>query len=322
VLGKLIEILRKPIDCILAIVIILPALIMWFFRRIGAKRLPLTSSVLKSMGVWVIRDHYYEPLFNTKGLHHAASQPRFLPGVDLRDKHQLAFLKKLKFAEEFIDIVNAEERSDDIDCFKIDNQSFARGDSDFLYQFIRYIQPNRIVEIGSGDSTKIAQHAIRMNKINGGVASQHTCFEPYEQPWLEKYSGIQLLRERVELHDTSWIETLEAGDLLFIDSSHMIRPQGDVLFEYLAIIPQLQSGVYVHVHDIFTPRDYLSSWIEEDVRFWNEQYLLEVLLSNSMRYTIVASLNHLKHSYYDELKAVCPHLPINGEPGSLYFKVN
>ena len=57
-LGKLIEILKKPIDCILAIVIILPALIMWFFRRIGAKRLPLTSSVLKSMGVWVIRDHF------------------------------------------------------------------------------------------------------------------------------------------------------------------------------------------------------------------------------------------------------------------------
>jgi hypothetical protein len=67
-LGKLVNILRKPIDCILAIVVALPALIMWFFRKVGAKLLPLTSSVLKSIGVWVIRYHYYELLFNTKSL--------------------------------------------------------------------------------------------------------------------------------------------------------------------------------------------------------------------------------------------------------------
>jgi predicted O-methyltransferase YrrM len=92
------------------------------------------------------------------------------------------FLAKLKFTEEFIDFVNAEEISDDVDCFKIDNQSFAKGDSDFLYQLIRHTRPSRIFEIGSGYSTKVTQQAISMNRKHEGVDCQHTCFEPYEQP--------------------------------------------------------------------------------------------------------------------------------------------
>ena len=101
----------------------------------------------------------------------------------------------------------------------------------------------------------------------------------------------------------------------------MIRPQGDVLYEYLNIIPQLQSGVLVHVHDIFTPRDYLDNWIRRDVRFWNEQYLLEALLGNSARYEVVAALNLLKHEHYAELKRVCPYLESDREPGSFYFRI-
>jgi len=66
---------------------------------------------------------------------------------------------------------------------------------------------------------------------------------------------------------------------LFIDSSHIIRPQGDVLFEYLEILPILNAGVFVHIHDIFTPKDYLSEWILDGKVFWNEQYLLEAFLS-------------------------------------------
>ncbi|WP_369410476.1 class I SAM-dependent methyltransferase [Pontibacter qinzhouensis] len=56
-------------------------------------------------------------------------------------------------------------------------------------------------------------------------------------------------------------QQLEANDILFIDSSHIIRPQGDVLFEYLEVLPTLKSGVIVHVHDIFTPKDYLNEWV-------------------------------------------------------------
>jgi hypothetical protein len=102
----------------------------------------------------------------------------------------------------------------------------------------------------------------------------------------------------------------------------MIRPQGDVLTEYLQIFPSLKYGVYVHIHDIFTPKDYLKRWIIDDVRFWNEQYLLEALLTNTDRYEIVAALNYLKHHHYDQLREVCPYLTTNSEPGSFYFKIS
>lgn len=101
----------------------------------------------------------------------------------------------------------------------------------------------------------------------------------------------------------------------------MIRPQGDVLAEYLEILPQLRSGVYVHVHDIFTPKDYPREWLTKEVKFWNEQYLLEVLLANSTRYKIVGALNHLHHHHYDSIKRVSPYLTPEREPGSMYFYV-
>ena len=91
--------------------------------------------------------------------------------------------------------------------------------------------------------------------------------------------------------------------------------------EYLEVIPLLKSGVFVHVHDIFTPRDYLDEWIREDVLFWNEQYLLECLLSNEGRYEIIAALNFLKHTNFHKLQKVCPYLKKESEPGSFYFKI-
>ena len=77
----------------------------------------------------------------------------------------------------------------------------------------------------------------------------------------------------------------------------MIRPQGEVLREYLEIFPRLQPGVVVHIHDIFTPRDYLKTWGVDEVRFWNEQYLLEALLTNTNRYEVIAALNFLKNNH-------------------------
>jgi hypothetical protein len=76
-----------------------------------------------------------------------------------------------------------------------------------------------------------------------------------------------VIRERVETCGLDWAKELSTGDLLFVNSSHMIRPQGDVLKEYLEIFPLLAFGVYIHIHDIFTPKDYPHQWIVNDVLF-------------------------------------------------------
>jgi hypothetical protein len=320
-IKKVLLALAPLIDVGLAILSGPSALVLRLFRSYGAGRLPITRRVLQLIGVFPVLRHYYEPLFDANDLKKPLNAPRALPAIDFNVEGQLMLLKDLVYAEEFEQFVNDEQANASDSAFRIENRSFLSGDAEFLFQFVRHFKPSRIIEIGSGTSTKIASRALAINSASGGLRPRHICIEPFEQSWLEQLEDIELIRSRVEDCAIDWRNELLAGDLLFIDSSHIIRPQGDVLYEYLEIIPQLANGVLVHVHDIFSPRDYLDRWIRRDVRFWNEQYLLEATLGNTSRYEILAALNQLKHDHYDRLKRVCPYLERDREPGSFYFRV-
>jgi hypothetical protein len=128
------------------------------------------------------------------------------------------------------------------------------------------------------------------------------------------------LREKVEDVGTEYFSKLEENDILFIDSSHVVRPNGDVVFEYLELLPTLGPGVIVHLHDIFTPRNYPHQWLAEKVLFWNEQYLLEAFLANNESWDIIAALNYLAHNHFDALKRVAPFLTLEKEPRSFYIR--
>lgn len=319
-LKSLFRLIQLPADFFLSIIIIPAAYLLWAYRRVGARRLPKTTYRLKKIGVFPILNHYFEPLFDDKLLARPLDEDRDLPGLNLNVANQLRLLKELKFSDELLDL-NLTNKSDSVEAFHMDNGSFDSGDAEFLYQFIRHTKPRKIIEIGSGSSTKIARLALKRNESESGIACQHICVEPYEQPWLEALEGITVVRELVENCRFDWANELESGDILFVDSSHIIRPQGDVLKEYLEIFPQLKPGVFVHIHDIFTPKDYPKSWIVDNVSFWNEQYLLEALLTNSNKFEIFAALNFLKHNYFKELADICPYLSSDREPGSFYLKV-
>jgi len=311
---------EKSFDMVFAMIAAPCARLLLKYRNTGSARLPQTTRTLKKIGLFPIRKHYYEPLFDDSSLTRPLSDDRALPGIDLNVSGQLSFLRKLNHSCE-LGGMDLKKKSNDPTAFYINNGNFESGDAEFLYQFIRTVKPNKIVEIGSGHSTKIARLALLQNRAESGVQATHTCIEPYEMGWLEKLEEVSVIRKRVEDCSLDWSRQLAAGDLLFVDSSHMIRPQGDVLTEYLEIFPQLASGVYIHIHDIFTPKDYIHSWIAEEVRFWNEQYLLEALLSNTDRYEVVAALNYLKHHNYEDLKNVCPYLTPERDPGSFYIRV-
>jgi hypothetical protein len=183
--------------------------------------------------------------------------------------------------------------------------------------------PRRLIEIGSGQSTLLARHAIEANRRDNPESTcEHICIEPYEAEWLEELN-VKVIREPVELVDKELFRSLTADDILFIDSSHMIRPQGDVLFEYLEILPILNPGVLIHIHDIFSPKDYPEYWISQKARFWNEQYLLEAFLSFNDRFKVIGAVNFLKHHYPDELASCCPILAeqmASREPGSFWIR--
>ncbi|MDR1673801.1 MAG: class I SAM-dependent methyltransferase [Bacteroidales bacterium] len=292
------------------------AMIMKMVRRCGVGKLPISKKVLLSVGVFPIRDHYYEPLFNPRHLKKPLSDERQLPGMDWNINEQLDLLKSFDFQEEFD---NIPENFVNETTFYFKNGAYESGDAEYWYNIIRLKKPKKIIEIGSGHSTKIARLAIHSNQRSDvRYHCRHICIEPYEMPWLEKI-GVEVLRKKVEDISIDFFTQLEANDILFIDSSHMIRPQGDVLFEYLELLPTLKRGVIVHIHDIFSPRDYPSTWIETKALLWNEQYLLEAFLTFNAEWKILGAVNFLSHNYFNLLKEKCPKLTPEREPGSFYI---
>ena len=317
--SLMMKLLKWPLDILIGIASVPSALVLLLYRRLGSKRLKLTTAILRKIGLFPIRDHYYEPLFNDEHLARPLGEPRKLPGLLLDANAQISQIHETNFSDEMKSL-RLEAASDRTFGFTMSNSVYGPGDADFLYHFLRTHKPGKIIEIGCGHSTRIACLARQQNALEGANC-EHICIEPFEVPWLETLEDITVQRKKVEECEIDWSTALSDGDLLFIDSSHMIRPQGDVLEEYLNIIPSLAPGVFVHVHDIFTPRDYPARWVVDNVLFWNEQYLLEALLSNSGRYEIVAALNYLYHSRFDQLQAVCPYLSPAVEPGAFYFRV-
>lgn len=303
-----------PILDFVALPLVYPAAyIMKWLRQAGVQRLPQCRAMLRSIGVFPIRDHYYEPLFQ----HKVSRARRNLLGIDWNVAGQLDLLAQCRYTAELKTVPLHKQR--DLEFFFL-NPAFGPGDAEYFYNILRIMKPRRLVEVGSGYSTLVAAKALAANKLEDPAqACQHMCIEPFEMPWLERL-GVKVLRQKVERVDLSVFEALEEGDLLFIDSSHMIRPGGDVLFEYLEILPCLKKGVIVHVHDIFSPEDYPDNWLIDEVKFWNEQYLLEAFLSCNREWRILGALNYLKNQHYDALIARCLHLTPDRQPGSFYMQ--
>ncbi|NJO13718.1 MAG: hypothetical protein HC870_00125 [Rhizobiales bacterium] len=210
----------KIIDIFLAPIVFLAALPMKIARKTSMRNLPLTAAVFRKVGIFPITSHYYEPLFD---MSHAdlSGRPRDLPGIDLCHAQQIALLHRF----EGTDIPDNWDRpAGDDGNFSLRNRNFGAGDADLWWHVIRHFKPSRIIEVGSGHSTRVARHAIaRTLHEQPAYVCDHVCIEPYEMPWLEKL-GIQVRREKLEDIDPALFATLKAGDILFIDSSHMIRP--------------------------------------------------------------------------------------------------
>lgn len=262
-----------------------------------------SEKVFMKEGLLPIPDHYYQPMINPrKDLKKSPDENRSLPGIDFNDQEQLNLLSKFNYNLELLEYPVEEVQGQ---RFYYNNDWYEGGDAEILYSMIRHFKPKRIIEIGCGKSTLVIQNAVKRNTSeDDSYLCEHICIEPFEQPWLEELTS-KIIRKKVEEIDVDFFRQLDRHDILFIDSSHMIRPQGDVLFEYLEILPILNPGVIVHIHDIFTPKDYPSEWIYKHL-LWNEQYLLEAFLSLNPHYRIISALNYLATKYPEHFKAKCP----------------
>ena len=316
-MKKAIEGVLRFVDMAIFFAVYPAAYFLKTIRTAGVGRMPLCKRALMQVGVFPIIKHYYEPMFDSRDLHHSLADTRSLPGIDWNIPEQLVLLQSFHYGNELQGTPTTQV--DDL-TYHLGNSNFKAGDAEFLYNLIRLKKPARIFEIGSGNSTLMAIQAIKKNQEEDPTYHcKHLCVEPYEMPWLDK-TGVTVVRQRVEKLGKTLFQQLEAGDLLFIDSSHMIRPQGDVLFEYLDLLPSLNNGVMVHIHDIFSPRDYPSEWVTDEVRLWNEQYLLEAFLSCNQSWKVLAAVNYLHHNHFSKLKEKCPFLSDVNDPGSSYIQ--
>ena len=317
-IKKILNFFKIPVDLILSILIIPASYVMLFFRFIGGHKFKMSRTILKKIGVFPIIKNYYEPIFDFDNLKNNLNSKRYLPGINFNTQQQIEFLKKLEYFDELKNL-NLTKNTQNYN-FSIKNNFFEEGDAEIYYSIIRYLKPKSIIEIGSGHSSLIALEAIDKNFKADQIKSELLCVEPYENSWLEK-KGINVIRKRIEDVQDDLIINLRKNDILFIDSSHVIKPQGDILKIFLELLPKLNKGVIIHIHDIFSPRDYPSKWLKEENRFYNEQYLFETIMDHSTRYKILLSLNLLKNDFFEDLKKNCPYLNENSNPSSVYLEV-
>lgn len=315
---KSLLILVKPFMVLFSPITFIASLWLLLIKKLGTGK--VSYNIFMKLGVFPILDNYYEPLVNPhKHLTNFSWKERPLLGIDLNIKEQLMILEKFNYQEE---LLNFPIDKKDISQYYYNNGLYEAGDSEYLYCFIRQMKPKRIIEIGSGNSTLMVRNAIRKNILDfENYSCEHICIEPYEMPWL-KDIGVELIRKKVENIDLDFFQKLEENDILFIDSSHIIRPQGDVLYEFLEILPSLKKGVYIHIHDIFTPRDYPNHWLMDEHLLWNEQYLLEAFLSNNSDFKIIGSLNYLRNNFTDIFMRKFPISALNDkiQPGAFWLK--
>jgi hypothetical protein len=270
-------------------------------------------------GIYPVIDHYHDPPVRPRPSQLAgASEARSIPGLDLRTEEQLAWLQRL--AEVKPTAMMLERVSDDPLAPVLNNLAFAPADAMLLFALLRVVRPRRVVEVGSGHSTRFAKAALDVNRAEGSDAL-HVCIEPFESLWLEQM-GVTVIRKPVEDLGADFFGEFVAGDVLFIDSSHVVRPGGDVLHLMHCVLPHLPRGVIVHIHDVFTPRDYPASW-QQRRWFWTEQYVVEALLIGNERYRIIMGANYLFHDHRAKMLGALPGVEryLDREPASLWLEV-
>jgi hypothetical protein len=198
------------------------------------------------------------------------------------------------------------------------NTHFSFTDAVAYYAMVRRLRPMRIVEIGSGSSTLVANAAIRRNG-----QGEIICIDPYIRPSIARLDGVtQTIKRPVqEMPVVKMQELLATADMLFIDSTHTIKIGSDCVYLYLVLLPAIAKPLLVHSHDVFLPFGMPVCWARERQHYWNEQYLLYAWLLHNSRARVVFGSAYAAHFLPAETAAL---MEGKAAPGgcSLWYEIN
>lgn len=248
----------------------------------------------EKFGIHITPVHFYEPIPDLRNLPDEIfdKKPHY-PELDFNIEGQKNIIKMLgSFSPEISELRNRLETINKYD-FKNMPFSFDSMDGIIYYSIIRKYTPKNIIEVGSGYSTRVASEAAKKNS-----ATSITSIEPFPRKFLkQELPELDLIEKSVQQVPTEYFNKLEQNDILFIDSSHISAIGSDVNYLFLHVIPELKSGVIIHVHDCCIPYEYGKGQIVEQRRNWNELYLVWAFLMGNKHYEILLSNFYLFKNY-------------------------
>ena len=256
--------------------------------------------------------HYYDPVPDTRTLRDTLwTKPSEMVGVDLNESRQLEILAEFsaRYKSEYEELDPSRGGGTGLGCPLLHDPILRT--------------PGCIIEIGSGSSTCVSAMTIQKNCQETGLEASLVAIEPYpNQQLIDGFPGLSELRRKpVQDVPLAEFERLDENDILFIDSSHMVKTGSDVQYEFLEIIPRLRKGVVVHIHDIFFPYDYPRYWPMEWSIFWNEAYLLQAFLAFNSGFEVLWSSSYLHHNHTRALQeAFSRYNPQTSHPSSLWMR--
>jgi predicted O-methyltransferase YrrM len=303
----------------------------WFHEPLGilttlaykiARRFEVPYSTFERRGWLPIPLHFYYPFPAVRELESDGYWDRqtAFTGIQLDFERCLALLGEL--GREFGAECRWPEHSDDPHRYHCANDSFGFTSAAVAHAMVRRLKPQRIIEVGSGYSTHILAGALAANAAGQSGDAELISIEPYPTEVLNTeipHLGRRI-RERVERVERSLFDELGKNDLLFIDSSHVIRYGGDVLCLYLDVLPALRPGVVAHIHDIHLPQPYPRVYFEQQRYVWNEQQLLQAFLCHNTQFEILLPC-WMIHLERDDLfrAAFEAYDPAHHRPGSSFW---
>lgn len=243
--------------------------------------------------------------------------PRELPGIELNEPRQLELLSAF---EAYYRELPFDAQAKPGLRYYYDNPGYSYSDGIFLYCMLRHLEPQRVIEIGSGNSSCLM---LDVNELHFGGKLECTFIEPYPERFLALlHEGdretFELVPRTLQEVPLSTFTALRAGDVLFIDSTHVSKTGSDVNYLVFDILPGLAPGVHVHFHDIFYPFEYPSEWVYEG-KAWNEAYLLRSFLSYNSAFEIVM-FNTFLERFHEQRFAERMPLCLANRGGSIWLR--
>ena len=271
-----------------------------FLKRIsGGGRSPVKAGIRSSYP----NGHFHSPVTDPVELIDRQGEiwplsPRPCLDIDFNDDSHREILAEW-FPRNFPDYDYPEHESASGE-FYTQNNRFSWLDSRSLFVLLKELKPRRMIEIGSGFSSLLTADV--NHRFLGGQID-FTCIEPDPGEFLKKkIPGLnKLLVKKVESIELGFFESLDSGDILFVNSSHVSKTGSDVNHIIFEILPRLSSGVLIHFHGIFLPFEYPKDWVITENRSWNEQYLLRALLMNSEAFKVLFGCNYAYFQFQELL---------------------